>query len=181
MHDWTLCFDQHLRCALDMLWIRRDVHRHRNAFARKNSGFVVLVKHVARNANESWTTRSGGRNLVSVRNPFGNAIAFLHQPAPFRVLLESIQPIVQILVAVTPVSLRVHVIRDNHDRSAVLHRVIHVGAGDWTTNAAEAGERCLSGGFRVAISHRDRLILGNGLNELQIRPVDYGVAQRSHA
>ena len=114
-------------------------------------------------------------------NPFGNAIAFLNEPAPFRVLLESIEPIVQVLVSIAPVSLRVHVIRDNHHWSAVLHRVIHVGAGDWTTDAAEAGERCLAARFRVTISHRDRLILGNALNELQLRPVDYGVAQRSHA
>src|SRR5438093_6544476 len=98
MKIWVLRLQEHLRRALDMFRIRRYVHRHGNAFAREDCGFMVLVKNISRNADESWTTGRRRRNFVSVRYPFGNAITFLNEPAPFGVLLEGVKPIVQVFV-----------------------------------------------------------------------------------
>ncbi len=75
-----------------------------------------------------------------MRYPFWNTVAFFNQPTPFRILLESVQPVVKILVAVTTVCLRVHVIGDDYDGGSILHRVVHVSARDWTTNTTKASE-----------------------------------------
>src|SRR5258707_518060 len=57
MEDWILAVNEHLRRPLDVFWIGRDVHRHRKAFARKNFCFeICLVKDIARDANQGWTT-----------------------------------------------------------------------------------------------------------------------------
>ena len=116
-----------------------------------------------------------------MRHPFGNAIAFLNQPAPFGVLLKGVEPVVQVFVPIATVRLRVHVIGDNHDRRAILHRVVHVGAGDRPTNATKARKRNLAGGLRVSIGHGHSLIFGNTLNELNFGSVNDRVTQRSHA
>src|SRR5882762_9014712 len=60
MEDWILALKQHLRRPLDVFWIGRDVHRHRETFAREDFGFeVCLVKDIARHANKGGAAWRG--------------------------------------------------------------------------------------------------------------------------
>src|SRR6266849_1069039 len=79
MKDWILAFDKHLRRALNVLRIWRNVHRHRKAFTREDFCFEIrLVEHITRHANKGGPTRGGERNLEGMSDPFGNAVAFFH-------------------------------------------------------------------------------------------------------
>src|SRR6266851_506352 len=83
-------------------------------------------------------------------------------------------------MTVAAISLGIHVIGEYDYRRAILHCVVHVSAGQWTTNATEAGERGLTRGLRVTIRHRDGLVLRNPLNELKVGTVNYCIAKRPH-
>src|SRR6267142_3744601 len=83
-------------------------------------------------------------------------------------------------MTVAAVSLGIHVVGEDDHRRAILHCVVHVGTGQWTTHATKARKRGLARCLGIAIRHRDRLILGNALNELKVGTINYGIAKRPH-
>ena len=157
--DRIVRFNQHPRGVFDHPRIRNEIHRNRNALFRKNLALdVLLIKNVSRHAQKSRASRWRRRNFECVREPLRNAVAFLRDPSPLRVLLESLQPVVDILGTIATVGACVGVIGHHNQRRAVLHRVEHVGARERSANAAEAGERRLSGCFCISIGDRNSLM-----------------------
>src|SRR5882672_2933822 len=83
-------------------------------------------------------------------------------------------------MTVAAVSLGIHVIGEYNHRCAIFHRVVHVGAGQRTTHATEARKRGLARGLSITIRHRDGLVLGNALNELEVGTINYCITKRPH-
>src|SRR6266850_5882204 len=83
-------------------------------------------------------------------------------------------------MTVATISLGIHMIGEYDHGRTILHRVVHVGAGQRTTNATEARKRGLARGLSITIRHRDGLVLGYSLNELKVGTINYCIAKRPH-
>ncbi len=99
----------------------------------------------------------------------------------FRILRERCQPILQVLVTVTPLRPGVRVIRKDDDRRPVFHRVVHICAGTRRTHATEGGEGHLATGLRVTVRNGHGLMFRNSLNKLHLRSVDQRIGERTHS
>ena len=96
-------------------------------------------------------------------------------------MLEWLEPVVEIFVSVAAIRLRVGMIGDYDQRCAILHRVVHVRARQRPADTTEASHRSAARCLRKSVRHRDDLMLGCSLDELQIGPVDDGVTEGTHA